>query len=200
MGRNPKYTDEELLNRAMVELWRRGPARVSIRDLEDALDMKAPSIYSRFGSMEGLRLAALEHYIERVVTRRVAKQLDGEGDPISNLARFLERSVTEGCDGGGLIGCLLTTAGIEHDGTPSAELQAMLERGQAVIETGIAAEIARADALGLLAPHVDPEAATTMLALVTQGLMVMARSGVTSADLRARARAAASSIAIRDHR
>ena len=57
MGRRPKFTDDEVLDRAMTLLWSRGPAQVSVRDLEDALEMKAPSIYHRFGSMDGVRVA-----------------------------------------------------------------------------------------------------------------------------------------------
>ena len=54
MARSPKFDDDEILDRAMSVLWHRGWARTSIRDLEEALEIKAPSIYRRFGSKEGL--------------------------------------------------------------------------------------------------------------------------------------------------
>ncbi|MCP3991732.1 MAG: TetR/AcrR family transcriptional regulator [Actinomycetia bacterium] len=194
MGRHPKFTDDEVLDRAMRVLWRRGPAAVSVRDLEVALEMKAPSIYRRFGSMDRLRLAVLDHYIDRVVAPRVAKILDGSGDPVTNITLFLEQSVTEGRDGGGLIGCLVTTAGIEHGGNGSPELRSTLDQGRARIEDGIAREVQRANDLGLLAPHVNVESTVAVLTLSAQGLMAMARAGVESAELRSRARATVAAI------
>ena len=87
MARTPKFDDTEILDRAMSLLWSQGLAHTSIRDLEAALDLKAPSIYRRFGSKEGLAVAAVDHYVERVVRRRVDKHLCGDGDPIANGVR-----------------------------------------------------------------------------------------------------------------
>lgn len=198
MGRHAKFTDDEILDRATSVFWRRGPAAVSVRDLEDVLEMKAPSIYRRFGSMEGLTLSVLDHYIASVLTSRVAKFLDGTGEPVTNITRFLEGLVTEATDGGGLIGCLVTTAGVEAAATSSPELRSTLDRGRATIEHGIAGEVRRADEAGLLAPHVDAESAVAMLTLAVQGLMAMARAGVPSAELQARARATVVTIAAPD--
>ena len=78
MVRPPKFDDDEILDRAMTaSVWQGGWSQTSIRDLEEALDLKAPSIYRRFGSKEGLGAAVVDHYVERVVRRRVAKHLAG---------------------------------------------------------------------------------------------------------------------------
>ncbi|MEO1059231.1 MAG: helix-turn-helix domain-containing protein [Actinomycetota bacterium] len=93
MARPPKFNDDEILDRAMSMMWQRGWTQTSIRDLEDALEIKAPSIYRRFGSKERLGAAVIDHYVERVVRRRVDRYLSGDGDPIENITRFLESSV-----------------------------------------------------------------------------------------------------------
>ena len=194
MARPPKFDDDEILDRAMSMLWRNGWAQTSIRDLEAVLDLKAPSIYRRFGSKEGLGAAVIDHYVDRVVRRRVDRFLSGDGDPIDNLTTFLERSVTQSGDGGRLWGCLLTTSGIEA-GDADPPLVEARQRGFDVIEDGLRREVRRAAELGRLARGVDPEEATATLALVMQGLMALSRSGASSAGLRRRARAAVSTIA-----
>lgn len=191
MARPRKYDDDEILDRAMETFWRRGWNSTSIRDLELALDLKAPSIYRRFGSKDELGAAVVDHYTDRVIVRRVGKLLPGTGDPVANIAMFLDRSVTEADDGGGLWGCLLTTASLEVR-EPGVGLGLALQRGHAVVEQGLRREVERAASLGRLAPGVDSVAATATLTLVMQGLMALARGGSPSAELRRRARAAVS--------
>ncbi len=186
MGRPAKYDDDELLDRAMTLFWERGWVETSIRDLEVALDLKAPSIYRRFGSKDGLGVAVVEHYVDRVVARRVAKHLSGEGDPLDNLARFLRLSVTQSGSEERLRGCLLTTTSLEVTEADAA-LGAALDQGFGVIEEGLRREAQRADVLGLLAPGVEVRAATSVLVFVMQGLMASARAGAPAATLQRRA-------------
>ncbi len=197
MGRTPKFDDDEILDRAMTAFWQRGWSRTSIRDLESELDLKAPSIYRRFGTKDGLGAAVVGHYVDRVVRRRVDRHLSGEGDPVANLRSFLESSVTEPGDGGRLWGCLLTTTSLEA-GEPDAALAGALAAGLAVIEDGVRREVRRAAELGHLAPGVEPESAVATLTLVMQGLMALARGGVAPAELRRRASAAVSTVAAAD--
>lgn len=194
MARPPKFDDDEILDRAMEAFWRGGWSRTSIRDLERVLDLKAPSIYRRFGTKDGLGVAVVDHYVARVVRRRVAKHLTGEGDPIHNISTFMERSVTQAGDGGRLWGCLVTTASLEA-AEPDAALADALGRGLATIEDGLRREVLRAAELDRLRDGVDPEPAIAMLTLAMQGLMALARSGAPSADLRGRARSAVEVIA-----
>ncbi len=191
MGRTPKFDDDEILDRAMTTFWRHGWTQTSIRDLERTLELKAPSIYRRFSSKEGLGVAVVDHYVDRVVSRRVDKYLGGDGDPVDAISRFLERSVTQAGHGGRLWGCLLTTTSLEAD-THDPELVGALERGFGVIEDGLRGAVHRADALGRLASGVEPEAVVATLTLAMQGLMSLARAGAAPVDLRRRARATVS--------
>jgi TetR/AcrR family transcriptional repressor of nem operon len=193
MARPPKFDDDEILDRAMATFWQRGWSQTSIRDLEAALDLRAPSIYRRFGTKEGLGTAVVDHYVDRVVRRRVDKYLDGDGDPIDNITTFLERSVTQSGDGGRLWGCLLTTTSLDA-GDADPTLVDALRRGLDTIEDGLRREVHRAAERGRLADGVEPEDATATLTLVMQGLMALARSGASPADLRRRARASVATI------
>ncbi len=191
MVRTPKYDDTDLLDRAVDVVWRRGWSSTSIRDLEQALDVKAPSIYRRFGSRGGVGVAVIEHYVERVVRRRVDKYLSGEGDPVSNITVFFERSVQQPDSSEALRGCLLTTT--SADDLDDAMRDAVLN-GVAVIENSLRREVERAAASGRLRPGVDVDAATATLSVAMQGFMSLARAGMPSDELHRRAHAVVSSV------
>lgn len=196
MARPPKYDDDEILDRALRLFWTRGWSATSIRELEAELDVKAPAIYRRFGSKDGLSQAVLDHYVDRVVRRRIEKYLPAEGDPIANIREFLVSGVTSPPDGGALIGCLLTTTALESSEV-SPELGAALIAGQAVIEQAVRRELERADERGALAAGLDIDGALGVLTLAWHGLMVLARSGESPDQLMSRAHAAADAISAR---
>lgn len=194
MPRSPKLDDDDLLDRATQAVWRSGWSQTSIRDLERVLDMKAPSIYRRFGTKDGLGVAVVDHYVDRVVHHRIDRYLPGTGEPIENIVGFLESAVTESDDGVGLWGCLLTTMSAESDGI-GWDVRDAVARGLSVIEDALGREVRRADELGSLRPGVRPEAAASVLVLAMQGLMSLARAGASPEQLRRHARRAVSTIA-----
>ncbi len=186
MARPAKIDDEQVLDRAMAVFWRHGWSATSIRRLESELDLKAPSIYRRYGSKGGLTRAVLERYLDRVIGGRIDRYLSGHGDPVDNIRAFLDSALTEPADGRSLVGCLLTVTALDHP-TAEPELGDLLARGLATIEAGLTAEAQRMAAAGRLAAGVDPPAAAAQLAVSFQGLMVLARSGVDPPELRRRA-------------
>ena len=196
MARPPKYDDDQILDRALRLFWTRGWSATSIRELEVELDLKAPAIYRRFGSKDGLSQAVLDHYVDRVVRRRIEKYLPAEGDPIDNIRAFLVSAVTVPADGGPLIGCLLTTTALEGPDV-SPELGAALNAGQRVIEAALRRELGRAHDSGVLAVGLDVDGALGVLTLAWHGLMVLARSGEPADQLVHRAHAAADAVGAR---
>ena len=192
MARPPKYADDEILDRALEVFWTRGWSATSIRELEAQLDLKAPAIYRRFGSKDGLSRAVLDHYVDRAVRRRIEKYLPDDGDPLDNIREFLASAVRAPNDEP-LIGCLLTTTALE---TPdvSPELGAALTAGQAVIEAALRRQLERARDAGALASHMDVDGALAVLTVAWHGLMVLARSGEDPALLAYRAAAAADAL------
>lgn len=193
MARPPKYTDDEILDRALDLFWTRGWSATSIRELETQLDLKAPAIYRRFGSKDGLSQAVLSHYVERVVRRRIEKYLPDDGDPMANIRAFLTSGVRPSPDGGPLIGCLLTTTALETPDVSPGLAQA-LASGQSVIEAAVGRQLRRARDDGALAPGLDVDDALGVLTLAWHGLMVLARSGGSPDDLTARANAVVDTI------
>ncbi len=193
MARPTKIDDDQVLDRAMAVFWRQGWSATSIRHLEDELDLKAPSIYRRFGSKEGLARAVLERYLDQVIDRRIDRYLTGEGDPIANLDAFVTSAFTAPNDEP-LLGCLVTVTALEHPAATTG-LGDLLARGLHTIETAVIAETTRAEADGRLADGLDAATAGANLAIAFQGLMVLARAGHHPDDLRARAAAALAAMA-----
>lgn len=189
MPRPPKYDDDEILERAMHVFWRRGLSGASIRDLESELDLRAPSIYRRFGSKEGLAAAVVQRYVLEVIDRRIEKHLSGHGDPVSNVMGFLVSAVTPGPEEELLLGCLLTTIAMETDALPKP-LAGDVRFGLRRIDDAIRSEVLRVAEEGRLADGVDAEDAASTLSLVMQGLMASARAGVEASELQRRASAA----------
>jgi TetR/AcrR family transcriptional repressor of nem operon len=167
----PKYGDREILDRAVEQFWIHGYGATSIRDLERALDLVAPSIYHRFGSKDALYERAIDHYIETVIATRVAKYLGASDDPIVDLYRFFRTAQSPR-------GCMLTTTAIELGPTSSA-MRVHVERGFEIIRAGLAREAARVRKR-------DAASLAQALFVDLQGLMVLSRLGITDDELRER--------------
>lgn len=188
MGRPAKFDDDEVLDRAMHAFWRQGWSATSIRDLERHLELKAPSIYRRFGDKDGLARAVLQRYLDRIIDRRIARHLGGDGDPVANIHSFFASALQPGPDGEPPIGCLLTITATERPTVPS-ELGEPLVEGLARIEEALARELGRARDTGRWSGRAEPTAAAGHLALVFQGLMVLVRAGTDPSELLDRAEA-----------
>jgi TetR/AcrR family transcriptional repressor of nem operon len=174
----PKHSDREILDRAARQFWAHGYGGTTIRDLERALDLTAPSIYHRFADKDALFLRVVDHYIEIVIEPRIARYLGASDDPIVDLYRFFRTAQSPS-------GCLLTTTAIEL-GPTSSVIRARIEHGFDVMRAGLLGEASRAHELDRTS---EPPANLAHALLVDmQGLMVMSRLGLSPGELRARTR------------
>ena len=182
MVRPRKFDDADVLDRATDLFWKNGSDAVSIRDLEAALDLRAPSIYRRFHSKERLLVRCIDRYVDHEVGGRVEHILDDADDPLFGLRAFftsvLRTHPGERCPRG----CLLTATSAHADAT-IPEVRRALDRGFHTIEAALAVQIERAIAAGQLATDTDAGASAKALMLSFQGLLVLASSGAS--DLRA---------------
>lgn len=171
-----KHSERVLLDRAVEQFWAAGHGATTIRALERALDVTAPSIYHRYESKDALFLRAIDHYIEIVIQPRIARYLGATADPIVDLYRFFRTAQSPR-------GCMLTTTAIEL-GPTSTPIRARIERGFEIMRTGMLGDTSRAHALGVTAE--TPADLASALLVDMQGLMVMSRLGLSDADLRQR--------------
>lgn len=178
MARHPKYADDVLLARATDLFWQDGVDAVSIRDLEVALDLRAPSIYRRFHSRDQLLALCLDRYVDHVIGDRIRYFFDVTEDPLGGLRAFFTSTLRPHPGEQRSRGCLLTTTS-GHATAASPAIREALGHGFETIRTAFRTQIARAVDAGQLAPQTDPEATARALLLSFEGVLVLARGGAT---------------------
>ncbi len=176
MARPAKFTEREVLDRATDLFWRDGCDAVSIRDLEVALELRAPSIYRRFSNKDQLIARCVDRYVEGVVGGRIRRFLDDADDPIDGLRSFFTSALEPFRGEDTPRGCLLTvTAGQAAFDAP--EIRAAVVAGFALIEAALRTQVERAQAAGCMRDDIAVDAIASSLLVSFQGVLVLARSG-----------------------
>jgi len=181
MGRPAKMTDTDVLDVTYELIWQRGCDDVTIRDLEDALELRAPSIYRRFGSRDQLLAAAIDRYVERVVQARITRFLDEANDPIQGIREFFLSVVKIPAGAASAPGCLLTSTSQQSVREVPA-IGAAIGRGFELIEVAFRRTLDRAVTQGSTFASPSPEVARTLLQSF-QGVLVLARCGFDQLDV-----------------
>lgn len=176
MGRPIKISDEAILDGAIELFWRDGADVVSIRDLERALDVRAPSIYRRFESKDVLLAHCLDRYVDNEVGGRIDHFFDDTRDPFEGLRSFFTSVLRPHSGEHGLRGCLLTTtAGAAAKRTPKT--QKAIQRGFDAIEAALLVQVERCMKSGQFDSQLDAQATAKSLLLTFEGLLLLARNG-----------------------
>lgn len=124
MARTARYHRQTAVSRATRLFWDRGYHACSLKQLEQALDMRPGSIYAMFGSKEGLFREALEAYFADMGDQ-MRFHVDRAGSPLAGLKAYI-RSLPEQC-----------ALSAEPDGPPTAAcmmVKTLLEIGEDVPE------------------------------------------------------------------
>jgi TetR/AcrR family transcriptional repressor of nem operon len=175
MPRPRSIEDQALLPKAMLVFWRNGYARTGIRELEQALGLKAPSLYHRFGSKDALFQAALAHYLETIVRGRIRRYLQ-DSDALRGLREFFDSTYDTLGRGQPSIGCLLVNTSLETGAdAPPAAAAVQLKRGSLMIRAALRTALGRAQQQGSLRRDADPRVLADALYLGLQGLLVESR-------------------------
>lgn len=180
MSRPSKFSDDKILDRACDLFWKTGSP--SIREIEDAVELKATAIYRRFGSKDGLQEQCVRRYTERVVRPRLDEILRRSRDPLVGLRNFFDLMIEPHAGESLRRGCLLTNTAALPD--RSAGVTQALSVGFDEIETAFRTELVRARQNGSLSARADPDALTNLLFVALQGVLTMARADVTNLKAR----------------
>ena len=178
MARPAKIDDVEVLKRATDLFWKNGCDAVTIRDLELALDLRAPSIYHRYATKNDLIRRCVDSYVDRVVGGRIRRFLDSADDPVQGLRSFFASALEPHPGEDTSRGCLLTVTASQTAFQDPAIRTAVIA-GMDRIRSGFRAQIERGHATGQIRTGVSVEVQATQLLLMFEGLLVLARSGAT---------------------
>lgn len=98
MARTVEYDRDAALDAAMTLFWVKGDHATSLKDLENALQMRPGSIYAAFRSKEALFNEALDQYATRMAAD-LRKRIDAAASPLGALADYInELSDLAPCD------------------------------------------------------------------------------------------------------
>ena len=90
MSRTALYNRHDALERALQLFWQKGFHATSLKDIEQALDMRPGSIYAAFGNKEGLFQEALEYYARLGLTE-LERVLSHHETPLLGLAAYIRQ-------------------------------------------------------------------------------------------------------------
>ncbi|WP_413500379.1 TetR/AcrR family transcriptional regulator [Psychrobacter maritimus] len=90
MSRTALYNRQEALERALKLFWQKGFHATSLKDIEEALDMRPGSIYAAFGSKDGLFQEALDYYARLGLTE-LERILNHYESPLLGLAAYVRQ-------------------------------------------------------------------------------------------------------------
>lgn len=181
MPRPRLQPDSDLLTPAMQLFWRKGYANTGLRDLETGLGLKAPALYHRFGNKDGLFRAALEHYLERIVGRRITRYLE-DPDPLQGLRRFFETTYDYIDADHPPLACLMVNTATEF-GAREPDVLAIVQRSHDRLRSGFIANLTRLRDSGRLRQTTNLDDLADTLYLCLQGLLVGSKADPDKARL-----------------
>ncbi|WOO42305.1 TetR/AcrR family transcriptional regulator [Rubellicoccus peritrichatus] len=181
MARPAKFDREIVLQRAMRLFWERGYNATSMSDLIDAMDMRAGSIYSTFGSKQTLLLEVLDYYAEHGhdEIRSLLQKTASKREAFSKVFACLIGEMTceprsKGCL---LINMLLELSNIDEQA--GARVKEHLQSMKEIFKQALIA----AEQSGEMRPGQNPEDSATFLIGTVYSLRVMGRAAVAKADM-----------------
>jgi TetR/AcrR family transcriptional repressor of nem operon len=171
----------QALQQAMTLFWERGYEATSVQDLVDRTGVNRSSLYSAWGDKQGVFLAALDLYRDRVVGRRLF-DLEQPDSALAELRGYFEGLGRAGQGERLRNGCLMTNSAVERapqDAPSARRIRDHLER----VERAFRGALARARERGEIRRDTDVDDLARYLTGSAQGLGVMARAGSPMASL-----------------
>ena len=139
MARPRSFDENEVLDAAMTEFWRRGYAAASTRDLAECMGMCAPSLYNAFGGKRTLFIHALQHYATNAMRTRLRRIETGSAG-LALIRAYFSELLTNIHDDPERRGCFIINTALEvapHDEEISAAVVSYLGEVRSFFERGI---------------------------------------------------------------
>lgn len=172
-----------MVDRAVDVFWERGYAGTSTRDLTRELDLNPSSLYRAFGDKRLFYLRVLDRYAE-TEGAALRAAIDSGSGVRDGLRDWLYAAIDGLCDDPRKRGCLMVNSLTEVGGRDPEALM----RSQAAFDAvrdALSVVLARARAVGEVAPDVEPSVGAELLLTVLLGLKVQGRAQADRERLRA---------------
>jgi TetR/AcrR family transcriptional regulator, transcriptional repressor for nem operon len=183
--RHKTFDTDEVLLGALSTFWRRGFESTNMPELLDSMGVGRASFYNAFDSKRDVFLKSLNLYFETVdahLAALIASAKDSDSavaaliDGVLGVARSTESSTT------GWRGCLIGNTALEF-GAHDREVVDRLKIGVEVLRAQFKIGLSLPSAAGKRRSDVEIDRSALHLVAGVQGLLVLAKSGLSETDI-----------------
>ncbi len=176
-----KHDRQDAVEKATDLFWANGFHATSMRNIQQAVDMRPGSIYASFGSKEGLFKETLQHYA-RASQARLNDCIAASTSPLEGLKLFIRDSVIGSRTSAPSDICMLvkTIAELTND---NAELLSEAKGLLQQVEVAFAAILVQAQEQGEINRAKTPERMARYLQVQLMGLRAYARANEGDAQV-----------------
>lgn len=153
--------------------WEKGFHATSMRNLQEAINLRPGSIYASFGSKEGLFKRALNEYAQRS-RKQLGEAIKQAGNPLEGLKSFIKQVVQ--CQHEAPSNMCLLVKSISELTDDQAELLSEAKRLLNAMELAFADAIAEAQSLGLVNLSENPAKLAQRVQMQFMGLRAYVRA------------------------
>jgi TetR/AcrR family transcriptional regulator, transcriptional repressor for nem operon len=182
--RTKSFDPDEALKDALTTFWQQGFEATNLPELLEATGVGRASFYNAFGSKRGVFLRSLDLYFE-TVRAHLESLLADAGGPRQAVARLVDGilDVARGAGATGWRGCLIGNTALEL-GASDPEVVTRLKVGVEILRTLFKKAISLPSAAGAKRSEREINLAALQLVANVQGLLVLAKSGLSDADIK----------------
>lgn len=173
MAATAKFDRQEAIEKATDLFWAKGFHATSMRNIQQAIDMRPGSIYASFGSKEGLFSEALKCYAQASKARLTAVVAAAES-PLQGLQQFVREGVIGCAQESPSILCMLVKT-ISELTDDNADLLAESKHLLREMEAAFAGYLLDAQQQGELRSDLDPQQVACSLQMQMMGLRAYTR-------------------------
>jgi len=183
MPRIAKYDREKALDDAVRLFWERGYGGASMKQIEQALDMRPGSLYATFGNKDGLFREALAVYTGRM-SNSMGRALEESPTIMEGIFTYL-RSLTEQITApdSPARACLVVKTLLEVT-SDQPELRDLVNRRLREVEDYLAELFERAREQGELKPGVDSRRLARLVQAQIMGLRSLAQRDIDTVSVK----------------
>lgn len=175
-----KQSHQDAIRKATELFWSKGFHATSMRNIQQAMDMRPGSIYASFGGKEALFKKALHAYTANSQASLQAS-VAAAGSPLAGLKQFVIDAVIGGAESSPSGLCMLVKT-ISELTDEHADLLAEARRLLSVLEDDFAAILQRAKEAGELSESSDCTRLARYLQMQLMGLRAYARTNAGGDD------------------
>lgn len=180
MAKPAQFDRDVVIQKALNLYWKKGYHATSMRNLQDVVDLRPGSIYSAFGSKEGLFSEVLKQYVQSSLAGLLAFQKSNDS-PLCALKLFIKSSINgDNCSvPSGMCMLVKTVAELTEE---NGELLAQARHYLEMLEAAFADLFAQAIKLGELDDTSEPVYLARILQIQLMGLKTYSHAKPTNID------------------